>query len=222
MYLALITNIFKFFFNKRLVVTLSILLLNNLLFAYNFDTLLQEKAGFNDKKLLKIDKVFNEAVDNKEILGTVIAIARYDKIVYKKAFGIQDPKDQIPMPENSISRIYSMIKPIIIAATVFTREDGVICLNANLDNYISTFNNTKVTIEFIDSKNKVIEKLVPANNKIKIYNLLTHTSELTYANFGDSLAKNKIKFSNISKLNLEDFFLNDYVKELSNETIGNK
>ena len=61
------------------------------------------------------------------------------------------------MPENSIFRIYSITKPIISAAAILLSEAGLIYLNENLYNYISNSNNMKASIEFIDSKNKVIE-----------------------------------------------------------------
>ena len=102
MFLVLITNIFKFFLNKKLVVILSVFTLCSFSVARDFETLSPEKAGFSHKKLLKIDKIFIDAIENKEIPGAVIAISRYGKIVYKKAFGMQDPQKKTPMTEDSL------------------------------------------------------------------------------------------------------------------------
>jgi CubicO group peptidase (beta-lactamase class C family) len=72
-----------------------------------------------------------------------------------------------------------------------------------------------VSIAYIDKKGQKQEKVVEAKNKIKIYNLLNHTSGLTYGTFGNSFAKKRLKSSEISKLNLKDINLKQYVKELA-------
>ena len=174
-----------------------------------------EDAGFSEEKISKIDIVFNKAIQYDEIPGAVIAISRYGKIVYKRAFGMQDPQKKIPMAEDSIFRIYSMTKPIVSIATMLLHEDGKLYLNEDLDKYISEFNKMTVSTDFIDNEGNISEKLVDAKNKIKIHNLLTHTSGLTYGTFGNSFAKNRLKLSKISKLNQEGIFLKDYVKNLS-------
>ena len=193
MFLALITSIFKFFLNKKLFLSFIIFFLSNSLIAEKFDALLAEKSGFSYKELLKIDKIFTDAIENKEIPGAVIAISRYGNIVYKKAFGMQDPQNKIPMTEDSIFRIYSMTKPIVSTAAMILNEDGLIHLNENLNKYIPEFDSMTVSTEYIDKKGKKQERVVEAKNNIKIHNLLNHTSGLTYGTFGDSFAKRRLK-----------------------------
>ena len=154
------------------------------------------------ERLKKIDIVFSEAIKDSEIPGAVIAVSRYGKIVYKKAFGMQDPQKKIPMNEDSIFRIYSMTKPIISTAAMILNEDGKIYLNEKLNKYIPEFNNMTVSTEYINDKGLKSEKIVEAKNKIKIHNLLNHTSGLTYGTFGNSFAKKRIKSSEISKLHI--------------------
>ena len=208
-------NTSSFYLKKILLVFLSIFLFSNFLSANKIETSLLQEAGFSKQRLSKIDENIIKAIQNKEIPGAVIAISRYGKIVYKKAFGMQDPQKQIPMTEDSIFRIYSMTKPIISTAAMMLNEDGLIYLNENLNKYIPEFNNMTVSVEYIDKKGKKQEKIVEANNKIKIHNLLKHTSGLTYGAFGKSFAKRRIKSSKLSNLNIEDITLEQYVKEIA-------
>ena len=193
MYLVLTMSIFSFFLKKILLVHVFIFLFNNYLIANKIERTSSKDAGFSEHILTKIDKTFIKAIQNKEIPGAVIAISRYGKIVYKKAFGMQDRQKQIPMTEDSIFRIYSMTKPIISTAAMMLNEDGLIYLHENLTKYIPEFDNMTVSTAYIDKKGQKQEKVVEAKNKIKIYNLLNHTSGLTYDNFGNSFAKKNIK-----------------------------
>ena len=72
-----------------------------------------------------------------------------------------------------------------------------------------------VSIEYKDKKGQKQERIVEAKNKIKIHNLLNHTSGLTYGTFGNSFAKARIKSSEISKLNIQDITLEQYVKQIA-------
>ena len=128
---------------------------------------------------------------------------------------MQDPQKQIPMTEDSIFRIYSMTKPIISTAAMILNEDGLIYLQENISKYLPEFDNMTVSTAYIDKKGQKQERVVKAKNKIKIHNLLKHTSGLTYGTFGDSFAKRRIKSSKISKLNLQDITLEKYVKEIA-------
>ena len=183
--------------------------------ANKIESISVEDAGFSKEGINKIDETFIKAIQNKEIPGAVIAISRYGKIVYKRALGMQDPQKQIPMTEDSIFRIYSMTKPIISTAAMILNEDGLIYLQENISKYLPEFDNMTVSTAYIDKKGQKQERVVKAKNKIKIHNLLKHTSGLTYGTFGDSFAKRRIKSSKISKLNLQDITLEKYVKEIA-------
>ncbi len=215
MYLVHTMNTFSLYFKKILLVLLFKFLFSNFLIANKIESISVQDAGFSKERLNKIDETFIKAIQNKEIPGAVIAISRYGKIVYKKAFGMQDPQKQIPMTEDSIFRIYSMTKPIISTAAMMLNEDGLIYLHENLNKYIPEFDNMTVSTTYIDKKGQKQERVVEAKNKIKIHNLLNHTSGLTYGTFGNSFAKKRLKSSEISKLNLEDISLKQYVKELA-------
>ena len=97
------------------------------------------EIGLSEKRLNYIDKAFNELVENNEIPGAVIAISRYGKVGYLKAFGMQDPDKKIKMSINSIFRIYSMTKPIVSVGAMMLNEKGKIYLDEKLEKYIPEF-----------------------------------------------------------------------------------
>tara|TARA_A100001015_G_scaffold95621_1_gene106266 strand:- start:3137 stop:4402 length:1266 start_codon:yes stop_codon:yes gene_type:complete len=173
------------------------------------------EIGLSEKRLNYIDKTFNELVENNEIPGAVIAISRYGKVGYLKAFGMQDPDKKIKMSINSIFRIYSMTKPIVSVGAMMLNEKGKIYLDEKLEKYIPEFTNMYISQEVFEN-NISKEAIIEANRKIKIHDLLRHTSGFTYGIFGDSYAKRRLKNSVLGKRPLPATMTsNDFVKELS-------
>ncbi len=173
------------------------------------------EIGLSEKRLNYIDKTFNELVENNEIPGAVIAISRYGKVGYLKAFGMQDPDKKIKMSINSIFRIYSMTKPIVSVGAMMLNEKGKIYLDEKLEKYIPEFTNMYISQEVFEN-NISKEAIIEANRKIKIHDLLRHTSGFTYGIFGDSYAKRRLRNSVLGKRPLPATMTsNDFVKELS-------
>ena len=173
------------------------------------------EIGLSEKRLNYIDKTFNELVENNEIPGAVIAISRYGKVGYLKAFGMQDPDKKITMSINSIFRIYSMTKPIVSVGAMMLNEKGKIYLDEKLEKYIPEFTNMYISQEVFEN-NISKEAIIEANRKIKIHDLLRHTSGFTYGIFGDSYAKRRLRNSVLGKRPLPaNMTSNDFVKELS-------
>ena len=201
-----------------LSILIKLLILINLQFLiadeYKFDNISFQDANFSEERLSEIDKSFKKAIENNEIPGVVIAIARYNKVVYLKAFGMQDKEKNIVMSTDSIFRIYSMTKPIVSAGVMILNERGKLFLSDNLSNYIDNFTDMHIAYERkID--NKLEEILLKQQNQIKISDLLTHTSGITYGVFGNSYAKRVLKASKIGKLNLENISLDNFISELA-------
>ena len=97
--------------------------------------------------------------------GVAIAIARYNKVVYLKAFGMQDKEKNIAMSTDSIFRIYSRTKPIVSAGVMILNERGKLYLSDNRSNYIDNFTDMYIAYERkID--NKLEEILLKQQNKI--------------------------------------------------------
>ena len=197
------------FFSTFLFITISLANESTL------STVRPSEVGLSQNRLERIDKVFKKSIANYEIPGAVIAISRYGKIAYLKAFGLQNPSIKIPMTINSIFRIYSMTKPIVSVAAMNMTEKGTIHLNENIDKYIPSFSDMKVaTVSKLKDSNVNIS-YINAKNKIKIHDLLRHTSGLTYGVFGKSPAKQLLKNSTIGNLNIRNISLEEYVNKLA-------
>src|SRR3954470_10234948 len=69
------------------------------------------ELGFAPDRLERITKAFQGWVDEGQIPGAVVLIARKDKVAYLNAFGYRDREAKAPMAADSIFRIASMTKP---------------------------------------------------------------------------------------------------------------
>ncbi len=77
-----------------------------------------EDLGFATDRLERITNAFQGYVDNGQLPGAVVLIARNDKVSYFKAFGYRDRDRKVAMTTDSIFRIASMTKPIVSAAAI--------------------------------------------------------------------------------------------------------
>ena len=165
-----------------------------------------ETVGFSPDRLNQIDLIFKEGIEDNKIPGAVIAIARRGKLVYYKAFGMQNAEKNIPMSKDSIFRIYSMTKPLVSVAVMKLHEEGKIYLSESIEKYIPELKHMKIANE---------DNIITAKNKIKIHDLLRHTSGFTYGIFGKSAAKKILKDSNIGTLDTMHISLEGYVNTIS-------
>ena len=165
-----------------------------------------ETVGFSPDRLNQIDLIFKAGIEDNKIPGAVIAIARRGKLVYYKAFGMQNAEKNIPMSKDSIFRIYSMTKPLVSVAVMKLHEEGKIYLSESIEKYIPELKHMKIANE---------DNIITAKNKIKIHDLLRHTSGFTYGIFGKSAAKKILKDSNIGTLDTMHISLEGYVNTIS-------
>ncbi len=205
------------------ILSLNILAFFFLLFANADDATFHvqpEKLGFSSTRLKNIDNAFNQLIEDKEIPGAVVAISRFGKIAYMKAFGMQDPAKNIKMSLSSIFRIYSMTKPLVSVGAMMLHERGKIYLDEPLEKYIPDFKSMYVSKKVIEN-NIIVEAIVRSESKIKIHDLLRHTSGFTYGIFGDSFAKRRLRASVLGKRPLPlNMTSSDFVKELAKHPLA--
>ena len=175
-----------------------------------------ESQGLSSERLSKIDSVFSKGISENKIPGAVIAIARHGKLVYYKAFGMQDAEKNIPMTKNSVFRIYSMTKPLVSVAVMKLHENGQLYLSEPVKKYLPELTEMEIakTTNKVDENGKNIQ-IVSAKNSIKIHDLLRHTSGFTYGIFGHSEAKKLLKNSKIGTLDTMHISLKNYVSTIS-------
>lgn len=135
-------------------------------------------SHFSQGRIQRIDSVVNDAIDNDEIPGAVVLVNHNGKDIYHKNFGYADIGTKKKMELSSIFRIASMTKAITAVGVMVLYERGHFLLNDPISRYIPEFKNPQVLVES-DSLGNILETK-PANKEIRIIDLLTHTSGLSY------------------------------------------
>lgn len=136
-----------------------------------------EEAGLSSERLSHLTNTMQNYIDDNQIAGCVMLIARRGKIVYCKALGMANIEDGRKMRTDDIFRIASMTKPITSAAVMMLYEEGKILLSEPVSKYIPEFKNSKV---YVPSETVGTYSIVPAKREITIRHLLNHTSGIVY------------------------------------------
>src|SRR5690606_38129278 len=148
-----------------------------------------EDVGMSSERLARIDAAMQLAIDKGELPGAVVMIARAGKLAYAKSLGWQDKAAGVRMREHSISRLYSMTKPVTSVAVMMLVEEGRVGLHEPVSKYVPEFANMLVGREVTDASTGLPGlELTPAKRQITIQDLLRHTSGLTYGVLGQTSA----------------------------------
>src|ERR1700744_593985 len=146
-------------------------------------------AHFDPQKLQRIDDYFHDQIANGKIPGAILLISQHGKPVYHQFFGVQDVASKKPMTDDTIFRIFSMTKPITSVAAMVLIDQGKLRLDDPVSKYIPAFANVKVGVENkAENGNKPLGQ-VPVDRPITVFDLMTHTSGITYGFYGGSLVR---------------------------------
>ena len=148
-----------------------------------------EEVGLSSERLAMITEVLQADVASKKIPGAVLLIARHGKLAYLESVGKVDPATDKPMTVDGIFRVYSMSKPITTVAAMMLVEDGKLNLENPVAMYLPEFAKMMVGVEKPDAGGTPMLELVPARRPISVYDLMRHTSGITYGFFGTGLVK---------------------------------
>lgn len=140
----------------------------------------------------KLQQELLRAVENQEVAGANILILKDGKEVAYAQGGYADREAGRNFERDTITRLYSMTKPVTAAAAVLLMERGRLDPGANVEEFLPGFHNAVVAEQ---------GGLVPANRLVRIYDLFQMTSGLVYG--GD--------VSNASFVETEKLF--DKIKE---------
>ncbi len=141
-----------------------------------------ETVGMSEARLARIDNVIQSFVDQDQLPGATILIARNGKIAYHKSFGYSDVENKTPMRSDAIFRIASQTKAITSAAVLMLYEEGKFLLDDPVSRYIPSFANTQIIDTFNLEDTTYTTKA--AKRGISIRDLLTHTAGIGYAVIG--------------------------------------
>ena len=132
--------------------------------------------SISTERLARIDKLFQQYVDEARIGGAVALVLQDGKPVYERAFGWSDKEAGRKMTPDTIFRIASQTKALTSVAILSLMEEGKIGLNDPAGRYIPTFAKTTVAV----ANDQGAASVVPARRPITIRDLLTHTAGISY------------------------------------------
>lgn len=135
-------------------------------------------GGLISERLQRIDRVVEQAIADGEIPGAVAMIMKDGEVAYHKAFGHADIAAAEPMQTDTIFRIASMTKAIVSVAVMQLYEQGHFLLNDPVSDYLPEFAHMRVAARIGDDG--LVATSTPARHEIRIVDLLTHTSGISY------------------------------------------
>lgn len=114
-------------------------------------------------------------LEENNVSGVSLIVKQNGETVYRNCFGTTVPGGDTPVTPDTLFRMASMTKPITGVAAMRLVEQGKLSLDDDVEKYLPQFANMRVAI--LDENGNVTGSF-PAQNKIKILHLLTHTSGL--------------------------------------------
>lgn len=139
-------------------------------------TAVPESVGISSDRLSHLDRTFQDYVDNGQLPGAVVLVARKGQVPYFKAFGDRDMEKGDPMPKDAIFRIASQTKAIVSVGVMMLQEEGKLLISDPVGRYLPEFMQTTVAV----AKEEGGYEVVKAERPVTIRDLLTHTAGIGY------------------------------------------
>lgn len=143
-----------------------------------------ESVGLSSKRLETLDRVMKERYVDSGLLPFVqTQVWRRGQLAHNGMAGMADLERGVRIADDTISRIYSMTKPIAGVALMMLVEEGKIGLDDDVATHIPEWKNLGVYASGMptllpDTPQQFITTR-PAR-RMKVVDLVTHTSGLTY------------------------------------------
>jgi CubicO group peptidase (beta-lactamase class C family) len=135
-----------------------------------------DELGFDPRRLARISAHFARYVDDGRLPGWSLVVARDGRIAYLDTCGRRDLASGAPVELDTIVRVYSMTKPITTVAAMMLWEEGAFELRDPVSRFVPAFADTRVW----RSGSTTAPVLEARTEELAIWNLMTHTSGLTY------------------------------------------
>jgi CubicO group peptidase (beta-lactamase class C family) len=134
------------------------------------------EVGVDAARLQRIDRRLARWVDDRQIPGFLVTVARRGHLVHVGKYGHRDVESGLPVEDDTRWRIYSMTKPVTSVAAMMLYEEGAFELSDPISKWLPEFAETRVYVA--GSAQKPVT--APLMEPIRVWHLLTHTSGLTY------------------------------------------
>ena len=95
-----------------------------------------ESAAISSQALIRLDSVLKAEIAAGGLPGTVMLVARNNKVVHFESNGMRDKEAGVPMTNDSIFRMASMTKPVTSVALMMLVEEGKVQLGDPASKYL--------------------------------------------------------------------------------------
>jgi CubicO group peptidase (beta-lactamase class C family) len=173
--------------------------------------------GFDGERLQRIDTAINAEIADGNIAGAVALIARDGDVVYHKSFGLADIASGKPMQTDSIFRIASMTKAITSVAVMILYEQGYFQLNDPVADFVPAFAKPRVAVSY--DENGIVTETRPAAREIRIIDLLSHSSGISYGFMDQPLQRSYKAHGVIDGVTAKNVKLADVMQKLAGQPL---
>jgi CubicO group peptidase (beta-lactamase class C family) len=135
-----------------------------------------QNSGLGSKGLGRVDAFLGRIVDQGQVSGAGGLVIRRGAWAYRKSFGLRDIKNNLPMEDDSIYRIFSMSKTFTVVAAMTLYEQGLFKLHDPVAEFLPAFKDLKVAEHDV----RGIMKIVPPKRPLTFWHLFTMTSGIPY------------------------------------------
>lgn len=125
----------------------------------------------------QIEMLARDAVDRGFAPGVVVLVKEGARAPLAVTIGERDPETDAPLRADDHFRIYSMTKPVTVAAALVLVDDGVIGLDDPVANFIPSFANARV---YDGGETIAALRTTPLVRPLTIRDLMRHTAGMTY------------------------------------------
>jgi CubicO group peptidase (beta-lactamase class C family) len=202
---------------KTLLATVVLFMTTSVAVAQLPDPAVVDGIGFNQDRLSRIDSVINAEIASGKIPGAVALIAKGGKLAYLKSFGYSDIQSKADMATDNIFRLASMTKAITSVGVMILYERGLFQLNDPVANYIPEFSEMDV-VSSVDADGNV-SSTKSATTPIRIVDLLTHSSGISYPFAMSSVQSSYVNAGIIDGLTGRNIVLADQMKTLASQPL---
>lgn len=124
----------------------------------------------------RLDAVLERYVDDGELPGAVALVTRGGEVIHQGAYGWRDMEGRVPMTTDTVFRIASQTKALVSVGILMLQEEGSLLIEDPLDRWLPEYAETTVAVPDEDGGYEV----APAERKITLRDLLTHTAGIGY------------------------------------------
>jgi CubicO group peptidase (beta-lactamase class C family) len=134
------------------------------------------EVGFDAARLQRLDRRLARWVDEGQLPGFLVTVARHGRLVHVGKYGHRDVEAGRPVTDDTRWRVYSMTKAITSVAAMSLYEECAFQLGDPISQWLPEWAETPVYVAGSELK----PVTVPQTEPIRVWHLLPHTAGITY------------------------------------------